>query len=148
MEFEINLRKDEEVYWLTALMAVVIALIIVFGWIGRGVTPTDDAGNPRLLSWPDWELIQAEREHTAELSTLQGDASKLALALQERPDPVAAQFLVSSVARHVQSESDPSLASARQALVSASLDVRDWASGALDRNTAVQSLQEAMALLK
>ena len=38
MEFEINFRKDEEIYWVTALVVAVIAVLVVFGWIGNGVT--------------------------------------------------------------------------------------------------------------
>ena len=148
MEFEINFRKDEEIYWVTALIVAVIAVLVVFGWIGNGVTPMDSAGNPRLLSWSDWQLIKAERVHTEELSLLQDDATQLAATLQERPDPVAAQFLVNTISRHVQAGTDPSLADARQTLENASVDVRDWASGVLDRNTAIQSVQEAMALLQ
>ena len=148
MEFEINVRKEEEIYWITAVVVAVIAVLIIFGWIGSGVTPLDSAGNPRLLSWSDWQLLKAERVHAEELSILQGDATQLAAALQNPPDPVAAQFLVNTISRHAQSGTDPSLADARQTLENASVDVRDWASGVLDRNTAIQSVQEAMALLQ
>ena len=148
MEFEINVRKEEEIYWITAVVVAVIAILVVFGWIGSGVTPLDSAGNPRLLSWSDWQLLKAERVHAEELSILQGDATQLAAALQNAPDPVAAQFLVNTISRHAQSGTDPSLADARQTLENASVDVRDWASGVLDRNTAIQSVQEAMAFLQ
>src|ERR1700690_2217963 len=148
MEFEINFRKDEEIYWVTALIAAVIAVLVVFGWIGNGVTPLDSAGNPRLLSWSDWQLVRAERVHAEELSVLQGDATQLASSLQEHPDPVEAQFLVNSITQHAKGGTDPSLADARQALENASVDVRDWASGALDQNIAIEAVQEAMVLLK
>lgn len=148
MELEINFRKDDEVYWWTALAIVVILVVVFLGWIGSGVTPVNSAGNPRVLTWPDWQFIQAERVHTAELSILQEDATQMALMLQARPDPVAAQFLVDTIARHAKAGTDPSLASARQALENASMNVRDWAAGALDRNTAVQAVQEAVVLLQ
>ena len=149
MEIELNIRKDEEAYWWTALVLMTLAVVVFLGWIGSGVTPMDQSGNPRVLSWSDWKFIEAEHEHAKQLSILQDDASQLALALEgQHPDPVAAQFLVSMIAQHTKDATDPSLANARQALEIASLDVRDWASGALDRNTAIQSLQQAMALLK
>ncbi len=149
MELEINIRKDEEAYWWTALVLAILAVVVFLGWIGSGVTSMDQSGNPRVLSWSDWKFIEAEREHAKELSILQDDASQLALALEaQHADPVAAQFLVNTIAQHAKNANDPSLTDAREALQNASLDVRDWASGALDRNSAIQSLQQAMALLK
>src|ERR1700690_1113405 len=148
MKFELYIRKEEEIYWKTAGVVAVMMVLIIFGWIGSGVTPLDSARNPRLLSWSDWQLLKAERVHAQELFILQGDAIQLAAALQNPPDPVAAQFLVNTISRHAQAGTDPSLADARQTLENASVDVRDWASGVLDRNTAIQSVQEAMILLQ
>ena len=149
MEFELNIRKEEEAYWWTALVLVILAVVVFLGWIGSGVTTVDQSGNPRVLSWSAWKFIEAEHEHAKELSIMQADASQLALALEaQHPDPVATQFLVGTIGQHAKFATDPSLANAWQALENASLDVRDWASGALDRNTAIQSLQQAMALLK
>ena len=134
--------------WLAALAALVILFVIALAWLGSSVTPVDTAGSPRLLSWSDWQFIQAERVHASELITLQSDAAQLTSALQNRPDPVVAQFIVNTVSHHVKDGTDPSLANARQMLQNAALDVRNWASGALDRNSAIESVQEAISLLK
>ena len=146
-EFEIDFRKHDDELWLLAVSALVIAALIGMAQIGRGVTPLDQAGNPQLLSWPDWRLLQAERQHSAELSNLRSDASQLAAMLDARPDPVVAQLLAEAIARDTRS-GDPSLADARQALLNAALDVRDWTTGTLDRDTAVQSVQTAFTLLQ
>ncbi|MCJ7434569.1 MAG: hypothetical protein MUO77_13875 [Anaerolineales bacterium] len=45
-------------------------------------------------------------------------------------------------------EGDPSLASARLALENAALNVRDWSTGTLDRDTAILSVQDALTLLQ
>ncbi|MBI1793401.1 MAG: hypothetical protein HYR70_04330 [Chloroflexi bacterium] len=146
-EFEIDFQKDKGVIWATVLIGILIAVIIGMAQIGRGVTPVDDAGSPRVLSWSDWRLLQAERAYAEELSVLRGDAVQLVTMLQQRQNPVAAQLLVNAIARHT-SSGDPSLANARSALANASLNVRDWASGVLDRNAAIQSIQETLALLQ
>ena len=148
MEFEININKNEQAYWIAALIAVAVLVSVVFGWIGSGVTPLDASGNPQVLSWSDWQLIKAEQIHSKELVVLQGDASQLEALLQSRPDPVTAQFEMNIVTRHAKEGTDPSLATARQALQTAATDVRDWASGALNQNTAIQSLETALGLLK
>ena len=75
-------------------------------------------------------------------------ATQLAALLENRPNPVAAQFALDAVQNHVKNGTDPSLAGARQALDAAATNVRDWASGALDQNTAIQSLKDATELLR
>ena len=86
MEFEININKNEQAYWITALVAVVVLVSVVFGWIGSGVRSVDASGNPQFLSWSDWQLVKAEQVHSMELTVLQGDASQLKALLQNRPE--------------------------------------------------------------
>ena len=148
MELEINLSKNDQAYWAASVAAVVLLVFFLLGWIGSGVTNVDAEGNPQILSWSGWQLIKAEKLHSQELAVLQGDATQLAALLENRPNPVAAQFALDAVQNHVKNGTDPSLAGARQALDAAATNVRDWASGALDQNTAIQSLKDATELLR
>ena len=145
-EIEFNFRKNEDALWLVAFAVLIIAALVGMAQIGQDVTPMD-TGEPRLLGWSDWRLIQAERAYAQELSTLRADAMQLALALDLRPNPVTTQLLIEQIARHTQ-EGDPSLTSARLALENAALNVRDWSTGTLDRDTAILSLQDALTLLQ
>ena len=148
MEIELNIKRNERAYWIAALVAGAILVAVVFGWMGSGNTPVDASGNPQILSWQAWQLIQAEQVHSSELAALQADATQLASLLQNKPDPVAAQFIMDAVGRDVKNGTDPSLAAARQAMQTAAANVRDWASGALDQNSAADSVNQAMGLLR
>ena len=148
MNFELTIRENEYMIWVTVLVAVLLVMIVGMAFAGRGVTVVDSAGNPQILTWSDWRMIQAQRAYDAELSVLRNDAVRVAATLdQQRPNPVAAQIVAENVARDTQS-GDPSLASARAALAAAALNVRDWSTGVLDRATAVQSVQQAIGLLQ
>ena len=146
MEIEFNFRKNEDALWLIAFAVLVLAALVGMTQIGQNVTPMD-TGSPRLLGWSDWRLFQAERAYTRELAVLRVDAMRLSQALDQQPNPVATQFLIEQIAQDT-SEGDASLASARMALENAALNVRDWSTGTLDRDTAILSLQDAMSLLQ
>jgi len=146
LEIEFNFRKNEDALWLIAFAVLVIAALVGMTQIGQNVTPMD-TGSPRLLGWSDWRLFQAERAYTRELAVLRVDAMRLSQALDQQPNPVATQFLIEQIAQDTR-EGDASLASARMALENAALNVRDWSTGTLDRDTAILSLQDAMSLLQ
>jgi hypothetical protein len=114
--------------------------------IGQNVTPMD-TGEPRLLGWSDWRLFQAERAYTKELSILRTDAMQLSQVLDLKANPVTTQFLIEQIAQDTK-EGDASLSSARLALENAALNVRDWSTGTLDRDTAILSVQDALTLLQ
>ena len=145
-EFDFDYRKKEDLLWLIGFALVVIAALVSMAQMGRNATPLD-TGEPRLLEWSDWRLLQAQRAYTEELSVLRTDAMRLTKALEQKPDPVATQFLIEQIAQHTK-EGDPSLESARLALGNAALNVRDWSTGTLDRDTAILSVQDALPLLQ
>ena len=145
-EFDFDYRRNEDTYWLVAFALLIIAALVGMAQIGQNATPLD-TGEPRLLEWSDWRLLQAQRAYTEELSVLRTDAMQLAKALEQKPDPVATQFLIEQIAQHTK-EGDPSLESARLALENAALNVRDWSTGTLDRDTAILSVQDALPLLQ
>ena len=146
MYFEFDFRKNEDALWLIAFAFLVIVFLVGMAQIGQDVTPMD-TGEPRLLEWSDWRLFQAERAYTKELAVLRVDAMQLSQALDVQPNPVATQFLIEQIAQDTK-EGDASLASARLALENAALNVRDWSTGTLDRDTAILSVQDAMSLLQ
>jgi hypothetical protein len=128
-EFDFDYRKKEDLFWLIGFALVVIAALVSMAHMGRNATPLD-TGEPRLLEWSDWRLLQAQRAYTEELSVLRTDAMRLAKVLEQKADPVATQFLIEQIAQHTK-EGDPSLESARLALENAALNVRDWMSPTL-----------------
>lgn len=145
-DFDFEFRKKEDLLWLIAFAFLVIGALVGMSQIGQDVTPLD-SGVPRLLNWSDWRLLQAQRAYTMELSILRTDAMQLAQTLEQKPNPVTTQFLIEKIAQHTK-EGDPSLESARLALENAALNVRDWSTGTLDRDTAILSVQGALTLLQ
>ena len=145
MELELDLGDNRQYWQIAAVLAVILALVGLAA-IGSNITPIHADGSPKVMSWSDWRLIQAEKIYHAELEVLQADADQLADMLNSHPSPVAAQILAERISKHTAS-GDPSLAIAREALAASALNVRDWAAGILDRDTAVQSLQTTYALL-
>ena len=147
MEFELDFRKNEETLWLAALIVLIVAVIFGLAQIGRQVTRVDASGEASLLGWSDWRLLQAERAYADEMASLRVDATELVAMLEREPNPVAAQLLADRIARRT-AGGDASLATARLALSNAAVSVRSWAAGTLDRDSAILSVQEALALLQ
>ncbi len=146
MEIEFDLRGERLTIWRMIAVAMMIAALIGLGAIGARMTPLTADNSPKLLSWQDWRLLQAERVYQAELAVLQQDAAQLANMLEQRPSPVVAQILAERITKHAET-GDASLAAARESLLAAALDVRDWSAGTLDRDRAVESVEETFSLL-
>jgi len=147
VEFELDFRKNEETLWLAALIILIVAVIFGLAQIGRQVTRVDASGEASLLGWSDWRLLQAERAYADEMAALRVDATELVAMLEREPNPVAAQLLADRIARHT-AGGDASLSAARLALSNATISVRSWAAGTLDRDSAILSVQEALTLLQ
>lgn len=146
MELELDFCDNTQCWQVATVVAVILALVGLAA-IGGNVTPLNADGFPKVMSWSDWRLIQAEKIYYIELEVLQADAGQLADMLDSHPSPVAAQILTERISKHTAS-GDPSLAAAREALMVSALNVRDWAAGTLDRDTAVESLQTTYAFLQ
>jgi hypothetical protein len=142
MELELDFSKKWNlVAWLPALLLILFGL----GALGYFTTPAGD----KVLTWAEWQVLQARRAYQSELKVLRQDAEILAGLLQGSPDVVRAQLAADQVARDTAAGQE-ALADERQALYEAALLVRDWAAGAVDRpeaeaalNTAIQALDEA-----
>ena len=147
VEFELNLKDNKETIWFTVSTVTLLVAIFILAFIGSSYTIVDNAGNPQILSWSGWRLLQAQHAYDAQLSVLRGDAMQLAAILNQRPEPVATQLLFQTISNHT-ANGDPSLASARSALAAAALDVRNWSTGITDQASAIQSLQNAFTLLR
>ena len=129
------------------LVCLVLLSLLGLGALGKLYTPVSVAGDTRLLTWDDWQLLKAERQYDAEREVLRSGADALAALLDQNPDPVAAQMLAQRITQHTVS-GQAALQPARTALLQAAQDVASWTAGALDRDTAVASLQTATDLLK
>ena len=146
MELELDFNGERSLWQGITIVAVILVLFGLAA-IGARVTPFSADGSPKLMSWQDWRLLQAERAYRAELAVLQDDAVQLATMLETRPSPVAAQILAEHIAKHTKS-GDAALLTARETLLIAALNVRDWAAGTLDRDVAVISVEDAIGLLQ
>lgn len=126
-----------------------LALLSLLGLaaLGKPYTPVTTTGQGRILTWDDWQFFKAEQQYTSEREILRSDADALAMLLDQTPDPVTAQLLLSRIVQHT-ANGEAALSSARSALQQAAQDVASWTAGTLDRDTAVASLQAVVNLLK
>ncbi len=126
-----------------------LSLLVLLGLasLGKSFTPRVETGEARILSWRDWQLAQAERRFQSEREILRADVKALAAILNKSPDPVAAQLLFQRIGKG-NSVGEAALQPARAALLQAAQDAASWSAGALDRDRAIASLQEASNLLK
>ncbi len=131
----------------TTLFLVAVLALLGLAVLGRSYSPVNDAGEARVLSWSDWQLAKAEKRFEAERSVLRQDVDELAALLNGTPDPVAAQLLAQRIGQHA-AAGEAILQSARGAVLQAAQDVASWSAGALDRETAIASLENATILLK
>jgi hypothetical protein len=145
VEFELDIREDQSVWMVAGILAIAL-LLFGLGKIGQPLTPYEE-GVARVMNLADWQLIQAEEIYDAEIEVLRVDVDSLATALEAKSDPVRVSLLVKKISTDV-ADGTPALATARQALYQASLDVGDWSTGVLDRERAIASLQIAIALLQ
>jgi len=125
-----------------------IPLLAGLGWLGYAYTPAGD----RPLTWTEWQVLKARSAYLKELGELQAAADTLAGLLNAqsggvyRPDPVRAQLASESIQR-LASEGQPALQYQREKLALAAQAVSDWAVGAIDRETALNTLDEAIQAL-
>ena len=145
MEFELDVREDQTV-WTIAILSIIALLLFGLGVIGRPVTPYE-GDTARVMTSADWELIQAEEVYNTEIVILRRDVDSLVAALDAESDPVRVSLLVKKISGEV-ADGTPALATARQAVFQAALNVGDWSTGVLDREIAITSLQTAIALLR
>ncbi len=142
MELELDFSKKWKlIAWLPALLLILFGL----GMLGYYTTPASD----KVLTWSEWQVLQARRSYQSELKMLRQDAEILAELLQGTPDIVRAQLTTDRIAQDT-STGQEALVDERQVLYDAALAVRDWAAGTIDRseaeaalNTAIQTLDEA-----
>lgn len=145
MSIEINLRKTGDLAWMAAYGCLVIAVLVGLSMIGRQATPPGN-GIPGVLTWSDWQILQAQREHTREIILLRKDAMSLLKILGARPDPVFAQLLVDRIEGHTR-DGSPALAAARHALHLAAGSVLDWSTGLTGHENAMLAIQQVLPLL-
>lgn len=119
-----------------------ILLLLGLGWLGHAYLPSAD----RLLTLPEWQVLQASRAYQVELQQLRLCAESLAELLNARPDPVRAQLLAENIAR-LASHGQAALVYQRDKLTQAAQAISDWSAGALDRESAKLALQAAIQTL-
>ena len=130
--------------WVAALL--LIPVILVLGWLGVRYTAADPAGYPLVLSWSEWQVIQAKQVYTAELDTLRREATGLVDLLNQEPDPVRAQITAERIARSY-SKGQAALAYQRELLTTAAGAIQTWSVGAMPLEQAQAALQQALDAL-
>jgi hypothetical protein len=126
---------------------LILAAMLIFGFLGYRFTVVDEQGLPQVLTWSDWRLLRLERAYQAELSRLQHEADVLTELLNASPDPVRAQITAERITSSY-ADGEPALAHQRELLVTAAQAVQDWAVGVVERPAAEAALQEAIAALQ
>jgi hypothetical protein len=144
---EIDLELDRP--WAIGISSVLIALIVLFGLAGLGqrVTPVSPSGDPRIMTWSDWNVLQLKRAHNKEIALLRKHVEEISTLLNLPPDPIAAQVLYQRVHRDVQNGL-VSTADARRATLDAADKVLRWSTGQIDRDEAVAAVEQANGMLK
>jgi hypothetical protein len=125
----------------------ILAVMLIFGFVGYRFTVVDVQDLPQVLTWSDWRLLHLERAYQAELSRLQHDVDALTGLLNASPDPVRAQITAERIGS-AYADGEPALAHQRDLLVTAAGTVQDWAVGVVERPVAEAALQEAIAALQ
>jgi hypothetical protein len=137
-----SMELDLSDYRWPLVALVAILLLAGLGWLGYAYTPAGD----KPLTWSEWQVLKARSAYLKELGQLQAAADTLAALLNAQPDPVRTQLAAESIQR-LASEGQPALQYQREKLALAAQAISDWAVGALDRDTARQSLEEAIQVL-
>ena len=140
---EIDLKENPWVAYLS-LTVIIVLTLVGFAFIGRNATPS---GEPRALTWSDWQMLQARRVHAEELAALREDLASIARMFQFPPDPVAAQILRSQILQHT-SSGQPTLELARAAVQNAADGLTAWSGGQIERDAMIGLIQQAEAALK
>lgn len=147
MEIDFDLKENE---WVTYLAIALVAALVLVGLavIGQRATPVNlVTGEPRILEWADWQLLQAQREYNKEIAVLRADIARVAAMLQTSPDPVAASILRSRVVKDTKTGL-PSLSAARAATLESANGLMSWSSGLIDRTAAIALVDQAIEYLK
>ena len=133
MEIELDLTALKLDWWILA----VVLLLVFFGVVGYQVTPADG----RVMTWTEWQVVQAERQYQRELRQLQDFGAELSGFLDVH-DPVRVQLQVQQMQEKVAQMSAPALERQREAFQRAASAVVDYQNGQAAYNDAAQAVQE------
>ena len=133
MEIDLSELKSK-----TILLPLVLAGLVLLGWLGRSILPDD-----RVLTWTEWLVFTQRRVYTHELSILARDADKLAELLNHPPDPVRAMLVVEGISKDVKALTVAGLEEAAERLLDAADAVERWSLGNEDEDFAMDALEIA-----
>ena len=139
---EIELDLGELPNWSTIVILLVVGTVGLM-LIGRVVTPIEIG----ILSWSDWQLLKEQRVYRSELESLQGEVDILVEMLNGRPDPVETQLVARRMLQDLR-DGHPALDYQRDLTIQAVSAVRDWSTGAIERDEAVLRVNEAIQVLE
>lgn len=125
------------------IIIAVIALLL-FGLLGKFVTPVDAAGEPMLLSPARWTAYKLQKEARQETKKLVRDARRIQAILEsDVPDPVEAMLAAQDIYADYQ-EGSSATAAARNALIIAAEATVKATIGEIPRDQAVAAYHAAL----
>ena len=125
------------------IIIAVIALLL-FGLLGRFVTPVDATGDPAVLFPARWTAFKLQREAHGEAKRLVKDARRIQRILEsDAPDPVEAMLAAQDIYADYQ-EGSSATAAARNALIIAAEAAVKAAIGEIPRDQAVAAYHMAL----
>jgi hypothetical protein len=133
MELELSLPKHLSFSLLIGL-AFLLAVFLL-GTAGKPITPDGS----RLLTWSDWKVFNNRRAYQRELLQIQTQVVALTSLLEEEPDAVRAQLLSEAI---LNLDGLAVLDYQRELLRQAAAAVRDWSVGAVEKQAALDQLDQ------
>lgn len=126
------------------LIVILLIGLLLFGLVGRFVTPVDALGEPQWLTPARWTAYKLQKEAHKETKSLVEDAQRLQAILEsETPDPVQAMLVAQEIYANYQSGSSAT-AAARTALIVAAEAAVKATVGEISRDEAIAANQMAM----
>jgi len=139
--------NDIELEGGSAIAVILITLVIIlllFGLVGKFVTPVDAAGNPVTLSPARWTSYNLQKQARKETERMVQDAQRIQRILEsDTPDPVEAMLVAQGIYADYQTGSSAT-AAARNALIIAAEATVKATIGEIDRDEAVAAYHTAM----
>ena len=127
-----------------ALFVILLIALLLFGLVGKFVTPVDAAGDPALLLPARWTAYKLQKQARKETEKLVRDARRLQSILEsDTPDPVQAMLTAQDIYADYQTGS-AATAAARNALIIAAEATVKATIGEIDRDQAVAAWSTAM----
>ena len=129
---------------IAVILVILIMALLLFGLVGKFVTPVNAVGNPVVLSPVRWTSYKLQKQARKETRSMVRDAQRIQRILEsDTPDPVEAMLTAQDIYADYQTGSSAT-AAARNALTIAAETTVKATIGEIDRDEAVAAYHDAM----